>query len=347
MRKRLSLLSIIPIVGIVAYLFHANGVDLQQFYTQLSVALLCFIPAIAVFAFQPEISRMIKRGIEAETSEYAPFKSKESKDHYDNHLKDDILKLIENKSNENKQNFFSGLLYLPSEQKDYIMEHFFTAGKQSSLYSELYTSFTDVMDLEGKIITQSLQLSDFLEDMERGLRQFESRKEWMYDSKAKKDASETWFNDENFRKSLNIEHYYDVKNIEVMYHAIHNLPKFFFDLDNVLEDGVYYITFNKIRIAGTKSYDVSRKIITHLQTKFEELKEKLDNIIMDIDYRIVGKSEHYNDVLKSNFEAIRRGNPMIGSCKICLDDFSNSEKKKFHKLLEIFNKEYRRTHLPN
>ncbi|MGI0073946.1 MAG: hypothetical protein ACREA3_09055 [Nitrosotalea sp.] len=66
MRKRLSLLGIIPIVAIVSYLFYTSKIELPSFYTQLAVALLCFIPLIVIFAFQPEISKLIKKSKDSE-----------------------------------------------------------------------------------------------------------------------------------------------------------------------------------------------------------------------------------------------------------------------------------------
>jgi hypothetical protein len=66
MRKRLSLLAIIPIIVIVAYLFYIKAIEMTSFYTQLAVALLCFIPVIVIFAFQPEISKWIRKGKDEE-----------------------------------------------------------------------------------------------------------------------------------------------------------------------------------------------------------------------------------------------------------------------------------------
>lgn len=333
MRKRLSLIAIIPIVGIVAYLFYTKGVDLQQFYTQLAVTLLSFIPFILIFALQPEISKLIKRESNmektalTETLSSPPFRDKDSRTKYHDHLIRDICQVFEKQMQLDKTSETNALFRLPDEKQNVTISHFFTAEHDSDKYDGLYTTYRSLLEFERSIVIKSRKVYDYLKEMESYLVHLH------FDN-----YSTTEYKVDDFFLALGISNKNDLLDfykIKDTYQKLMGSTP----VTNFQVGEEYIVRIRNNDVFKSSSWDINHKCEQMLIKKFDKFENPFSEAWFSTNYEVYGRLANYDTRIRNNFEFIRNAEPIIGSCAGCLQYFMGDQKSKFEKLLVKFETE--------
>lgn len=333
MRKRLSLIAIIPIIAIVVYLFYTKGIDLQQFYTQLAVALLCFIPAVTIFAFQPEISRLIKKSTGTETNEFFPFKNKEKQDFYYKHLKDDIA-ILDKKRKEGKTNFYTALIYTKPEERLPIKAHFFTAEKDSQLYHGLFSEYQKAVHLHEDLYRKGVLLAKTVHELNSSL----SRLKYKFYPNQEKISIIPQALETSMHFYGEIEDFYQNADFEILLKFVKTIP-YHYSL-RMENDGIHEIVkLNGNAIVVAPSWEVGDKFYELIRIEIDKFKSICEEIIGINDVSFLSQKYKIDEIIKNEIDDISKGIPKIGACKRCLECFIESEKKRWEKHLNKFYEE--------
>ncbi|MGQ0772589.1 MAG: hypothetical protein ACT4NT_07455 [Nitrososphaerota archaeon] len=244
-------------------------------------------------------------------------------------MKEDILAVIEQKALEEKSEPTMALLHLPREVREMLLCHFFTAEKTSKQYSRLFSEYDDLMKFERKMRIDNVNIHEYLEKVAFWLWEFEEP--YIYDKKTK-----TEFYRDAFYHALNLDEPMKLLQIEYMEEAVEGIRRFSsFDIDRE-EYPIYYVTLNRVRILKTDSEETTNKCFEGLTERIRKLEEMISHSSFAMSTEVFARLKWYDRILKSNFEVIKRGEPIIGSCKGCIQYFTGNEKAKFEKYIEKF-----------
>ena len=271
-----------------------------------------------------------KTEIRSEVSQpvsYNPFKDKESKDNYHNHLVRDICQVLEKQMQLENLPPTNSLFRLPDEKKNVILSHFFTAEYDSDKYRALYTTYRSLLEFERSMLVKSRKVYDSLEEIESYLLNLHND-----------NYSTTEYTLNNFFLSLGISkktELIDFYKIKDTYQKLMGYRS----VDNFKVGEEYIVRINNKDVFKSSSYDISYKCKQMLIKKLKNFENPFREAWISTNLEVYARIEQYDTTIKNYLEFIINGEPITGCCIGCLQYFTGRQKSKFEKLLGEFEDE--------
>lgn len=239
-------------------------------------------------------------------------------------MKDDIYEPVSKQVNE-KISHSIALIRLPMEVKELVICHFYTAEKNSKHYAKLFTEYEQLMSFDKLLRVQNVAIHEYLQNL----------KGWFQKLKWDNPDLNTEFYEDQLLSSLNIEDELKLLQLEYMQEAIGKIHQFnTIDIDRE-EFPVCYFTINRKRVLRA-----SDELLCKYYNKLEEKMVKFQKLVSNSDIQMSTISqmrlENYDRILRNNFEAIKKGEPIMGACKACIQNFQGGEKTTYDKLIGKF-----------
>lgn len=319
---------------IVGFLVNWDFSKLLTLETVVASTLLVGICGLAGYGFKPRVEsyfQKYEKHFEAksvtESTDYYPFKNKESKNSYHSHLVRDVCQVLEKQMQLENLPPTNALFELPEEKQNVILSHFFTAEHDSEKYRMLFSTYRSLLEFERSMLVKSRKVYDYLEEMEKYLLGLH------YDN-----HSITKYTQNDFFLSIGISDKNELRDfykIKTIYQKLLGYRP----VVNYKIGEEYIVRINNKDVFKSSSYDISHKCEQTLIKKFDNFEKPFREAWISINLEVYSRIDQYNTTIKNYFEFIINGEPITGSCIGCLQYFTGNQKSKFENLLGEYEDE--------